>query len=383
MGGKRMKRVMTAVVAAAVVAAGVYGVDHMRVGVAQATLQNRVSLAAGETRDQIQHNSSVIMELTCGGTVETKALKLDDSQLNRAYINTLIPKDCEMKDLRLSSVRAIPPEPRQLTLESPQFSNGSALVAVKQTATGIEITATGKATAGWFKREITATAQVQVDAVQARQQIQERLAAVLEGRDEVQVAAAEPAAPEQEPAATASNSADTEPASSAKPEAQGPAEPAAAPEPSRPENPAETAPALPAPENPVNTTPEAPEPETPGSAAPAEPQPEPPGTTTPQEPQAETPGDTTPAEPEPQTPGDAAPEEPENPGGETPEPTPGNEEAPVIEPFEPAPGPAPTEPSGGDSEPQPQTPEELAELWNRNLQEHLQSMNQGETPANP
>lgn len=375
---------MTAVLAAAVVAAGVYGVDQMRVGVAQATLQNRVSLAAGETRDQIKHNSQVIMELTCGEETQSKALQLDDSQLTQAYITTQVPADCEMTDLRLSSVRAIPPEPRQLNLESPQFSNGTAQVAVKQTATGIEITATGKATAGWFKREISATAQVQVDAVQARQKIQDRLVAVLEGRDEVQVAANEPAAV-AEPGAAQTSTGDTEaePEGSTAPEAREPEKPATAnAKPTEPGNPAANTPAASEPEEPVNTTPAAPEPETPGSTTPAAPEPET-GDSTPAATEPETPGDTTPTTPE--TPGNTAPEqsEPENPGDaaqEEPEPA-SDEGVPTVEPFEPAPGPEPGEPPAGGSEPQPQTPEELSELWNRNLMEHLQSRSQEQSPA--
>lgn len=365
---------MSAVLAIAAVAAGVYGVDHMRVGVAQATLQNRVSLAAGETRDQIKHNSRVTMEMTCGDETQTKDLQLDESQMTRAYITTQVPADCEMSDLRLSTFRTIPPEPRQLTLDSPQFTNGTANVAVKQTPAGIEITATGKATAGWFGREITATAQVQVDAAQARQQIQDRLVAVVEGRDEVQVAANEPEAAEP-----ASGGAQGEPQGSAAPKAPEAQKPVVTTtQPAEPANPVNNTPAAPEPAKPEDTTPQVPEPAAPGDTTPAEPAPETPGDATPAEPVPENPGDTTPAQPEPETPGETTPAEPESPGASE-EPAPGTEGTPVVEPSEPAPGPEPSEPPADDS--QPQTPEELAELWARNLQDHLQELNQGGTPA--
>lgn len=326
-----MQRVMTTVLVIAAVAAGVYGVDTMRVSVARATLQNRVSLAAGETRDLINHRSRITMEMTCGDKAQTKNLQVDDQQLTKSYLVGQVPAECELTGLKLSSFRMIPPEPREMLLESPQFRNGTADIDVEQLATGIEITATGTATAGWFGREVQATAQVQVDNAQAQQELQAQLAAILNMPDTAVV--------EDDARGAAETEEDDSSAAAAKPKSGAAASTSAA---------------------------EVSKPAASGRLS----------STTSKKPEAEKPVAT--ATPEPSTPEPPAEAEPTGPEPTTDTTAP---EASAEAESEPPASAAPSESSQGES--QGLTPEEMAQLWARNLESYLESLSQGESSAQP
>lgn len=181
-----MKKVIAAgaVLGVFIVGGALYGIEQGQIASAQAALQNHVNRAAAQALQEIERFILLELELTgADGEVRNVEIAVSPAELSGELLAEQVPADSLLTHVQMHTVHISPPARLNEAVAVPGLGSAEIEIAFERRGLDTAATAVGRATAGWLKRQITATATAILEGEQV----------LAEAREAVKTAAIEAA----------------------------------------------------------------------------------------------------------------------------------------------------------------------------------------------